>query len=186
MSFDSLLSHSFALQIGLLNLENEEFARSIIERTRTNLQLACTETESLAVEGALFTIECDINLDALEEGSCDRIRVLLRFLTVLSVRFLAGDLSPATFPVTGESSEFYLLRFSSQKWTSEVLLGQLAVTNSMRGDCKRFVAIESKSFDLAIVGTTEDAVKISENERGEEDVSFVARECCFMVIEGLG
>lgn len=45
--------------IGLLNLENEEFARSIIERTRTNLQ------------------------DALEEGSCDRIRVLLRFLTVL-------------------------------------------------------------------------------------------------------
>ena len=26
------------------------------------LQLACTETESLAVEGALLTIECDINL----------------------------------------------------------------------------------------------------------------------------
>jgi len=36
--FQSLLSHSFALQIGLLNLENEEFARSVIERTRTNLQ----------------------------------------------------------------------------------------------------------------------------------------------------
>lgn len=45
--------------IGLLNLENEEFARSIIERTHTNLQAA------------------------LVAGNCDRIRVLLRFLTVL-------------------------------------------------------------------------------------------------------
>ena len=32
----------------------------------------------------------------------------------------------------------------------------------MRGGCKRFVAIESKSFDLTIVGTVENVLKISE------------------------
>ena len=36
----------------------------------------------------------------------------------------------------------------------------------MRGGCKRFVAIESKSFDSAIVGTREDVLKSSENGRG--------------------
>ncbi|KAJ8435559.1 hypothetical protein Cgig2_015414 [Carnegiea gigantea] len=36
----------------------------------------------------------------------------------------------------------------------------------MRGGSKRFVAIESKSFDLAIVRTREDVLKISENGRG--------------------
>ncbi|KAJ8422647.1 LOW QUALITY PROTEIN: hypothetical protein Cgig2_008998 [Carnegiea gigantea] len=42
----------------------------------------------------------------------------------------------------------------------------LVVTNSMRGGCKRFVAIKSKSFDLTIVGIAEDVLKISENGRG--------------------
>ncbi|GAB4829606.1 Nucleic acid dioxygenase ALKBH1 [Ancistrocladus abbreviatus] len=45
--------------IGLLNLESEEFVRKILETTRANLQ------------------------EALDVGNCDRIRILLRFLTVL-------------------------------------------------------------------------------------------------------
>ncbi|KAJ8445690.1 hypothetical protein Cgig2_026017 [Carnegiea gigantea] len=69
----------------------------------------------------------------------------------------AGEVSRRR-PVAGDFS-------GHRRWTTEVLLGQLAVTNSMRGGCKRFVAIESKSFDLAIVGTAEDVLKISENGR---------------------
>ncbi|KAG9143898.1 hypothetical protein Leryth_016096 [Lithospermum erythrorhizon] len=45
--------------VGLLNLENEEFVREVVEKTQTNLQ------------------------DALFTGSCNKTRVLLRFLTVL-------------------------------------------------------------------------------------------------------
>ncbi|KAK9733491.1 hypothetical protein RND81_04G071200 [Saponaria officinalis] len=45
--------------VGLMNLENEEFGKRIIERTHENLQ------------------------EALQVGNCDKIRVLLRFLTVL-------------------------------------------------------------------------------------------------------
>ncbi|KAJ8421541.1 hypothetical protein Cgig2_017997 [Carnegiea gigantea] len=44
------------------------------------------------------------------------------------------------------------------------------------GGCKRFVAIKSKSFDLAIVRTAEDVLKMSE----KEDLTLAARECCFM------
>jgi len=36
----------------------------------------------------------------------------------------------------------------------------------MRGGRKRFVAIESKSFILEIIGRNEDLLKISENGRG--------------------
>jgi len=36
----------------------------------------------------------------------------------------------------------------------------------MRVGCKKFVAIESKSFDLSVVGSKEDKLKISENGRG--------------------
>jgi len=35
----------------------------------------------------------------------------------------------------------------------------------MRGGCKKFVAIESKSFDLSVVGIEEDILKISTNGR---------------------
>ncbi|KAG9136557.1 hypothetical protein Leryth_014406 [Lithospermum erythrorhizon] len=45
--------------VGLLNLENEEFVREVVEKTQTNLQ------------------------DALYTGSCNKTRVLLRFLTAL-------------------------------------------------------------------------------------------------------
>ncbi|KAJ8420891.1 LOW QUALITY PROTEIN: hypothetical protein Cgig2_016234 [Carnegiea gigantea] len=89
------------------------------------------------------------------------------------VVFLAGDQSPATFPVTGESPEFHFLRFSFQKRPSEVFQGQRAVTHGMRG-CKRFVAIESKSFDLAIGGTAKDVWRISEN--GRERTSLLLPE----------
>ncbi|XP_022728995.1 nuclear cap-binding protein subunit 1 isoform X4 [Durio zibethinus] len=45
--------------VGLLNLEDEDFVKKIIENTQTSFQ------------------------DALDSGSCDRIRILMRFLTVL-------------------------------------------------------------------------------------------------------
>ncbi|XP_015055991.1 nuclear cap-binding protein subunit 1 [Solanum pennellii] len=45
--------------IGLLNLENEEFVKKLVESTQINLQ------------------------DALETGQCNKIRILMRFLTVL-------------------------------------------------------------------------------------------------------
>ncbi|KAK4484935.1 hypothetical protein RD792_007540 [Penstemon davidsonii] len=45
--------------VGLLNLENEDFVRKIVENTHANLQVA------------------------LDSGNCNRIRVLMRFLTVL-------------------------------------------------------------------------------------------------------
>ena len=36
----------------------------------------------------------------------------------------------------------------------------------MRGGCKKFLVVENKSFDLSVVGTKEDLLKISENGRG--------------------
>ncbi|XP_024995152.1 nuclear cap-binding protein subunit 1-like [Cynara cardunculus var. scolymus] len=45
--------------IGLLNLENEELVKKILESTQKSLQ------------------------DALDTGDCNKIRVLMRFLTVL-------------------------------------------------------------------------------------------------------
>ncbi|XP_052177986.1 nuclear cap-binding protein subunit 1 [Diospyros lotus] len=45
--------------VGLLNLENEDFAKKVVESTQTNLQ------------------------DALDSGNCNRIRILIRFLTVM-------------------------------------------------------------------------------------------------------
>ncbi|KAK9146885.1 hypothetical protein Sjap_006788 [Stephania japonica] len=45
--------------VGLLNLESEEFTKNLVERTHTNLQ------------------------EALNSGSCDRIRIFLRFLMAL-------------------------------------------------------------------------------------------------------
>ncbi|KAJ8770900.1 hypothetical protein K2173_022072 [Erythroxylum novogranatense] len=45
--------------IGLLNLENEEFIETILEKTRDNFQ------------------------DALDSGNCNKIRVLMRFLTAM-------------------------------------------------------------------------------------------------------
>ncbi|KAK3010148.1 hypothetical protein RJ639_011805 [Escallonia herrerae] len=45
--------------VGLLNLEYEDFVRKVVEKTQTNLQ------------------------DALDSGDCNRIRICLRFLTVL-------------------------------------------------------------------------------------------------------
>ncbi|TQE01626.1 hypothetical protein C1H46_012765 [Malus baccata] len=45
--------------IGLLNLENEEFIRKVVKNTQTNFQ------------------------DALDSGNCNKIRILMRFLTVM-------------------------------------------------------------------------------------------------------
>ncbi|KAJ8426869.1 hypothetical protein Cgig2_016087 [Carnegiea gigantea] len=81
-------------------------------------------------------------------------------LSVAAGEVLAGDLSPVTFPVTGELPEFQFTAF----FFSEVDVCR-AIGLVMREGCKRFVAIESKSFDLTIVGTAEDVLKISENGR---------------------
>ncbi|KAM2057772.1 hypothetical protein ACFX16_030420 [Malus domestica] len=45
--------------IGLLNLENEEFIRKVVKNTQTNFQ------------------------DALDSGNCNKIRILMRFLTIM-------------------------------------------------------------------------------------------------------
>ncbi|XP_010105405.2 nuclear cap-binding protein subunit 1 [Morus notabilis] len=47
----------YATVIGLLNLENEDFVRKVVEKTQTNFQ------------------------DALYSGNCIKIRILMRFLT---------------------------------------------------------------------------------------------------------
>uniref|UniRef100_A0A5B7BA70 Nuclear cap-binding protein subunit 1 n=1 Tax=Davidia involucrata TaxID=16924 RepID=A0A5B7BA70_DAVIN len=49
----------YGTMVGLLNLENEDFVRKLVENTQTILQ------------------------DALDSGNCDRIRILMRFLTVM-------------------------------------------------------------------------------------------------------
>ncbi|CAM8958716.1 unnamed protein product [Rhodiola kirilowii] len=49
----------FGTVIGLINLENEDFVKKIVENTLTNLQ------------------------DALNSETCSKIRILMRFLTVL-------------------------------------------------------------------------------------------------------
>ncbi|KAK4857487.1 hypothetical protein QYF36_001438 [Acer negundo] len=45
--------------VGLLNLENEDFVRKLVDNTQTNFQ------------------------DALDSGNCERIRILMRFLTAM-------------------------------------------------------------------------------------------------------
>ncbi|XP_058208766.1 nuclear cap-binding protein subunit 1 [Rhododendron vialii] len=49
----------YATLVGLLNLENEDFARKVVENTYTNLQ------------------------DALDSGNCNSIRIWMRFLTAM-------------------------------------------------------------------------------------------------------
>ncbi|CAN1264032.1 Nuclear cap-binding protein subunit 1 [Linum perenne] len=62
--------------IGLLNLENEEFVKGVVETTQTRFQ------------------------EGLDSGSCDRIRVLLRFLTAL---MCSKVLQPASLVVVFET-----------------------------------------------------------------------------------
>ncbi|CAN1751114.1 Nuclear cap-binding protein subunit 1, partial [Linum perenne] len=62
--------------IGLLNLENEEFVKGVVETTQTHFQ------------------------EGLDSGSCDRIRVLLRFLTAL---MCSKVLQPASLVVVFET-----------------------------------------------------------------------------------
>ncbi|KAJ8423540.1 hypothetical protein Cgig2_024257 [Carnegiea gigantea] len=69
---------------------------------------------------------------------------------------LVGGLSPLTFPVTGVS--FFSsgrLKCSSARFV-RFSFSVVAGRGFYLEGCKRFVAIESKSFDLTIVGTAED------------------------------
>lgn len=56
----------------------------------------------------------------------------------------------------------------------------------MRGGCKRFVAIESKSFDLNIVGTAEDILKISENGRGRRTSLLLPENVALWLLRAWG
>lgn len=62
--------------VGLLNLEDEEFVKNIVENTQISFQ------------------------DALDSGNCDRIRILMRFLTVL---MCSKVLQPASLVVVFET-----------------------------------------------------------------------------------
>ncbi|KAK8545063.1 hypothetical protein V6N13_066375 [Hibiscus sabdariffa] len=62
--------------IGLLNLEDEDFVKKIVEDTQNSFQ------------------------DALESGNCDRIRILMRFLTAL---MCSKVLQPASLVVVFET-----------------------------------------------------------------------------------
>ncbi|KAJ9139749.1 hypothetical protein P3X46_030453 [Hevea brasiliensis] len=62
--------------VGLLNLENEDFVRKILENTQTNFQ------------------------DALDSENCDRIRILMRFLTAM---MCSKVLQPASLVVVFET-----------------------------------------------------------------------------------
>lgn len=52
----------------------------------------------------------------------------------------------------------------------------LVIACSIRGDFKKFVTIESKSFDLSVVGNEEEILKILENGKGRDFRSFWAGE----------
>ena len=56
----------------------------------------------------------------------------------------------------------------------------------MRGGCKKFVAIESKSFDLSVVGNKEDIVKISENGRGRRFSIFLPELVILWLVRAWG
>jgi len=80
-------------------------------------------------------------------------------------------LSPATFPVTGKSPEVIfrdflvlLLFFSSFSALWPGLFG--FGFKLMKGGRKRYVVIESKSFDLELVRSNVDFLRIFENGRG--------------------
>jgi len=56
----------------------------------------------------------------------------------------------------------------------------------MRGGCKRFVAIESKSFDVSLVGNKEDVLKISENGRGRRFSIFLPEPVALWLVRAWG
>ena len=56
----------------------------------------------------------------------------------------------------------------------------------MRGGHKRFVAIESKSFDLTIVGIKEDVLKISENGRGRRTSVLLPENVALWLLRAWG
>lgn len=64
------------------------------------------------------------------------------------MKFIAGDRSPATFPITGRSLEFHFLRFSSQKWTPEVILGQKDNVSNQREHIIHLLANEQSRLRI--------------------------------------
>ena len=56
----------------------------------------------------------------------------------------------------------------------------------MSRGCKKFVAIESKSFDLSVVGNKEDILKISENGRGRRFSIFLPEPVVLWLVRAWG
>jgi len=56
----------------------------------------------------------------------------------------------------------------------------------MRGGCKRFVASKSKSFDLTIVGTVEEVLKISENGMGRRTSVLLPENVALWLLRAWG
>ena len=56
----------------------------------------------------------------------------------------------------------------------------------MRGGRKRFVAVESKSFDFDIVGTEEDLLRISENARGRRFSLLLPEQISLWLLRAAG
>ena len=56
----------------------------------------------------------------------------------------------------------------------------------MRGGCKSFVAIESKSFDFSIVGTPEIVLKISKNGRGRRTSIWLPESVALWLLKAWG
>ena len=59
-------------------------------------------------------------------------------------------------------------------------------TGIMRGGCKKFVVIESKSFDLNVIGNKEDILKISENGKGMRFSIFLPEPVVLRLLRAWG
>ena len=62
----------------------------------------------------------------------------------------------------------------------------LALSSAMKGGCERCVAVERKSFDLNIVGSKEDILKITENGRGRRFSMFLPEPVALWLLRAWG
>ncbi|KAI3975642.1 hypothetical protein MKX01_023068 [Papaver californicum] len=132
--------------VGLINLENEEFAKKIVETTQANLQ------------------------DALSTGDCDRIRILMRFLTVLMCSKVVPPssvmgafdtlLSSAATTVDDETgnpswqarADFYIrCILSSLPWGGAELIEQVPdeIERVMVG-IEAYLSIRKRTYDIGV------------------------------------
>lgn len=153
----------FGTLIGLMNLENEDFVRKVVESTQTNLQ------------------------DGLDTGNCNRIRTLMRFLTVL---MCSKVLQPSSLVVVFETllssaativdeekgnpswqacADFYITCIlSCLPWGGAELVEQVPeeIERVMVG-VEAYLSIRRHAFDTGLSFFEDDDE--TENELGEKD-----------------